>query len=97
MRTARRLRASSGMTDKIVVVLILALLWVAAPSAAAKREAGPDETRAGMCKDFSGLAFGFCVALCEARECDLQSPGDQRCAVLRRGFERASGGHQPPC
>jgi len=85
------------MADKIAVVLILVLLWIGAPSAAATREVGTDETRAGMCKDFRGLAFGFCVALCEARECDRQSPADQRCAVLRRGFERASGGHQPPC
>jgi hypothetical protein len=50
-----------------------------------------------MCHDFPGLAFGFCVALCEARECDRQPPGDERCGVLRRGFDRATGGVEPPC
>jgi hypothetical protein len=85
------------MIQKTAAAFIFALLLLTAPGAAEVPEAGTDDSRAGMCEDFSGLAFGFCVALCEARECDLQSPGDERCAVLRRGFERVTGGHQPPC
>ena len=88
---------TTGMTDKIAIALTLALLAVAAASAGAQREAGTDGRRAGMCEKFSGVAFGFCVALCEARECDHQPAGDQRCAVLRRGFERVTPGRQPPC
>ena len=55
------------------------------------------DARAGMCDRFDGLAFTFCVALCEARACDLLDPDDQRCALLRDGFTRASGGGAPPC
>jgi hypothetical protein len=57
----------------------------------------PDDSRAGMCDAFDGLAFTFCVALCEARECDLLDPADARCTLLRRGFERVSDGAVPPC
>lgn len=85
------------MTDKIALALIFALLSFATPSAAVTQDTGTDETRAGMCENFSGLAFGICVALCEARECDLQPLDDERCAILRRGFDRASGGLQAPC
>ena len=86
------------MLGKITIALTVALLFTAAaPSAAAERQPGTDERRAGMCENFSALPFAFCVALCEARECDLQPSDDERCAVLRRGFERASGGLPPPC
>jgi hypothetical protein len=85
------------MVHKIAVASVFALLLFAVPSGGSMRERAPDETRAGMCADFSGLAFGFCVALCEARQCDLQPPSDERCAVLRRGFERTTGGLEPPC
>jgi hypothetical protein len=60
-------------------------------------EPGLDDDRAGMCDAFDGLAFTFCVALCEARECDRRPAGDERCAVLQRGFERVSDGYRAPC
>ena len=60
-------------------------------------EPGTDPARAGMCDDFDGLAFTFCVALCEARECDRQPVDDERCAILQRGFDRASDGRPAPC
>jgi len=85
------------MTHKIAIALVFALLLIGKPSAAARLEAGTDEGRAGMCADYSGLAFGFCVALCEARQCDLQSSDDERCSILRSGFDRATGGLAPPC
>jgi len=55
------------------------------------------EERAGMCDAYDGLAFTFCVALCEARACDLLDTDDVRCALLRDGFATASGGGTPPC
>ncbi len=55
------------------------------------------DLRAGMCDGFDGLAFTFCVALCEARGCDLLPEDDDRCAILRRGFARVSGGATAPC
>ena len=85
------------MAQKLLIAFVLALLLTAKPAISATPEPGTGETRAGMCDEFSGVAFGFCVALCEARECDRQPAGDQRCAVLRRGFDRATGGVQPPC
>ena len=57
----------------------------------------PDESRAGMCDAFDGLAFTFCVALCEARSCDLLAPDDETCTLLRRGFARTSDGAAAPC
>jgi hypothetical protein len=56
-----------------------------------------EDARAGMCDDFDGPAFTFCVALCEARDCDLLDAGDTRCTLLRRGFADVSGGVAPPC
>ena len=85
------------MAGKLMIALVLMLLSGARPAVSATRGPGTDETRASMCDQFSGVAFGFCVALCEARECDLQPADDQRCAVLRRGFDRVTGGIQPPC
>lgn len=58
----------------------------------------PDnDARAGMCDAYDGLAFTFCVALCEARDCDLLDADDTRCVLLRRGFADVSGGATPPC
>lgn len=85
------------MAEKIARAFMFVLLFSSMPSVAATSEPVTNEPRAGMCEAFSGLAYGFCVALCEARECDLQPAGDERCTVLRRGFDRASGGLQPPC
>ena len=85
------------MIAKIALALTVVFLSIAAPSAAVEPQTGRDDSRAGMCAGFSDLAFAFCVAVCEARECDLQPPDDTRCTVLRRGFERVSGGLQPPC
>ncbi len=56
-----------------------------------------DDTRAGMCDAFDGLAFTFCVALCEARACDGLASDDRTCALLRRGFARTSDGAAAPC
>jgi hypothetical protein len=89
------LAEAGAMTRMIAVTLTLAFLFIAVPASAEPQPL--TETRAGMCHDFPGLAFGFCVALCEARECDRQPPGDERCGVLRRGFDRATGGVEPPC
>lgn len=84
------------MTGRIAFAVMFALL-TAIPSMIAAAQPPTGETRAGMCEEFSGLTYGFCVALCEARQCDLQPASDERCAVLRRGFDRASGGVHPPC
>ena len=85
------------MSDTTATVLICALLLLVAPTRALTPPAEADETRAGMCAEYPGLAQAFCVALCEARECDLRPNDDERCAILRRGFERASGGVRAPC
>ena len=74
--------------------LVLAL---AASSSAPAVQTGTDEMRAGMCDAFDGLPFVFCVAMCEARECDRQDASDARCAVLARAFSEATGGAAPPC
>lgn len=87
----------------IVSAFLLALGAVDRPpaSAAASEVLAPapelEDDRAGMCDAFEGLAFTFCVAVCEARDCDVLAMDDARCAILRRGFGRAAGGAQPPC
>ena len=58
---------------------------------------GTDETRAGMCDGFEGLPFVFCVAMCEARECDRMPSSDERCAVLAQGFASVAKGVNLPC
>jgi hypothetical protein len=78
-----------------IATVLIAMLLVAPTRARTLPDA--DETRAGMCAEFSGLALGFCVALCEARQCDLRANDDERCAILRRGFERATDGQPAPC
>jgi hypothetical protein len=52
---------------------------------------------AGSCDGFDGVAFAFCVAICEARECHRQPLYDDRCATLRSGFDRVTGGESVPC
>jgi hypothetical protein len=69
----------------------------ALPDSATSEPPEPSDERAGMCDAFDGLAFTFCVALCEARECDLLDAADARCALLRNGFATVSGGGAPPC
>jgi len=70
---------------------------VAASSPSSDEALDDLDARAGMCDAFDGLAFTFCVALCEARACDLRDAGDDRCALLRDGFTTASGGATAPC
>ena len=91
------MRQLARMIHKIALAMLFALLSFTTLPAAATVETSTDETRAGLCEEFSGLAFGFCVALCEARQCDLRPVDDERCAVLRRGFDRATGGVDAPC
>ena len=74
--------------------LLVAALRVPLPAAT---DVDALAARAGMCDAFSDLAFTFCVALCEARACDQIDPGDERCAILQRGFARVTGGVTPPC
>jgi hypothetical protein len=81
----------------LTIVLALAFACIAVPSATAGEEPGTNELRAGMCDGFDGLPFVFCVALCEARECDRQDPSDERCALLARAFATATDGMVPPC
>lgn len=84
-----------------VALATIALLGLLSPLSAGTPclafEPGTDDARAGLCDAFAGVAFTFCVAFCEARECDRQPPGDERCILLRRGFDRVTGGVTPPC
>lgn len=75
----------------------LALVSAAAVPSAFGELAGTDETRAGMCEEFDGLPFVFCVAMCEARECDRMPAGDERCHILAEGFASVTRGAIPPC
>ena len=85
------------MKARIAIALVFAVSLALGRTVADAREPGTDEARAGICEAFTGVTFGFCVALCEARECDRQPADDERCEVLRRGFDRVSGGVAPPC
>src|SRR6185369_15411324 len=91
------------MRRAFAIVSACALLIPAtlpARSTAAETGAAADvqlELRAGMCDGFDGLAFTFCVALCEARACDQVDADDERCTLLRRGFARVAAGARPPC
>lgn len=84
---------------KRLVVLVLFLTACLPPGAlyAEQKDAAIRVNRNGVCDGFDGLAFAFCVAMCEARECDQRSPYDKRCATLRHGFERVTGGQSAPC
>lgn len=79
------------------IAFALALTCAPASTNASNDEPGTDDSRAGMCGDFDGLPFVFCVAMCEARECDRQMPGDERCAILAAGFASVTNGAKPPC
>jgi hypothetical protein len=91
------LLSARDMRLALSIGLALALAGVPATTVTAGLEPGTDELRAGMCDGFDGLSFVFCVAFCEARECDRQGAGDDRCDVLARGFSRVSGGASLPC
>jgi hypothetical protein len=80
----------------IVSAMVLALI-VRIATAADVAIPGTDPSRAGWCAAYDGLAFTFCVAYCEARECDRAPVGDERCAIIRRGFGRVTDGDAPPC
>ena len=81
-------------TGAIVSAVAFLILSMSTPAAVRRTT---DTTRAGMCDGYDGVAFTFCVAYCEARECDAAPVGDNRCEVIRRGFARVTGGATPPC
>ena len=85
------------MRSALAIVFALALTLAFAPPAHPTEELGTDPSRAGMCDDFDGLPFVFCVAMCEARECDRLPASDERCAVLARGFASVTKGATAPC
>lgn len=85
------------MRRAFAIVLSLALLLPVAALATPSDDLGSDESRAGMCDDFDGLPFVFCVAMCEARECDRLGSDDDRCALLAEGFATTTHGAPPPC
>ncbi len=85
------------MRPALASAIALALICLFCPIPGAALEPGTDETRAGMCEDFDGLPFVFCVAMCEARECDHQPVGDDRCELLAKGFSSVSNGAVAPC
>lgn len=85
------------MRSALAIVFALAMTCLSGPVSSAAIEPGTDEARAGMCEDFDGLSFVFCVAMCEARECDRQPAGDDRCELLAKGFANVSNGAVAPC
>jgi len=85
------------MRFALAIGLALALMRPFAAAPATADMIGGDETRAGMCDDYDGLPFVFCVAMCEARECDRLGPGDARCEALAAGFASVTQGAAPPC
>jgi len=84
------------MRRALAIVFASAFLALS-PYCALAQEQAPEADRAGMCDDFEGLAFTFCVALCEARTCDLLPAGDERCTLLRHAFDDLVSGAAPPC
>ena len=92
MRSALAIALACGLC-----IAALSTVVAAADEAPVPLLLQPDEARAGMCEAYDGLAFTFCVALCEARQCDLVGADDGTCALLRRGFARASAGAAAPC
>lgn len=89
---------AGAMRRALALLSAIAFLVLAGPPyATADADVNAADERAGSCAGFEGVAFVFCVALCEARACDLRDPDDARCAVLRRGFSRTAGGLAPPC
>jgi hypothetical protein len=78
-------------------VILVSAMALAMPTRAAGPLVELPASRAGMCDAYDGLAFTFCVALCEARECDRRASDDARCALLARGFARMTRGGVAPC
>lgn len=97
MRSARGLLLARDMRPALAIGLALALSSVSNLGSVHALEPGTDHSRAGMCEEFDGLSFLFCVAMCEARECDRQPSGDDRCEILARGFANVSNGAAAPC
>jgi len=95
--TARRLLPARDMRVALAIAFALSLTQVAFPTRVAAGDLGTDESRAGICDDYEGLPFVFCVAMCEARECDRLPPGDERCETLAKGFSTVTNGATPPC
>jgi hypothetical protein len=85
------------MRVALAIVFALGLTLASAPLRVSAEELGTDPSRAGMCDDFDGLPFVFCVAMCEARECDRLPASDDRCAALAQGFASVSNGAVAPC
>ena len=85
------------MRPALAIVFALALTCAPADTIASLDEPGTDESRAGMCDQYDGLPYVFCVAMCEARECDRQASGDERCEILATGFATVTNGATPPC
>jgi hypothetical protein len=85
------------MRRALAIAFSLLLSVASAGPLARADDLGTDESRAGMCDDFDGLPFVFCVAMCEARECDRLGADDERCGVLARGFATVTNGAAPPC
>lgn len=85
------------MRRAFAIGLAVALVTAFAAPKAQADVLGTDETRAGMCDEFDGLPYVFCVAMCEARECDRLAPGDERCEALADGFASVTNGAAPPC
>jgi hypothetical protein len=84
---------------RALAILLASAVFILAPLSRVGADVSgvPNDNRAGMCDAFDGFSFTFCVAFCEARECDLHILGDERCAALQHGFARATGGLSPPC
>jgi hypothetical protein len=87
------------MSRALAILSASAVLTLALLSHVSAADVGSavDDERAGMCAAFDGISFTFCVALCEARQCDLRAANDERCTILRRGFARVTDGAPPPC
>ena len=79
----------------ILFALVFFLLVAPQPATGGQSAQRPDP-RPEVCGLYAGAAFTFCVALCETAACD-RGPSDERCAALRRGFSRVTGGARPPC
>jgi len=90
--TAQRLLSHKSMRRLIAGVLLCAAVLVP-PCLAAE----PKSVGSAICDGYDGLPFAFCVAICEARECHRQPAYDKRCATLRSGFGRVTGGQSAPC
>lgn len=97
-RHAARHLLNARAMRRALAILFASLLLIPLLSLRLDAEvAAPDEGRAGMCAEYDGIPFAFCVAICEARQCDRLGSGDDRCTILQRGFRRVAGVDPPPC